>query len=64
MNSQTFTLYTQPWSSEGEGRREPNREFSFFLIESKKTFFVAKRLIGKCQISKFREAMAPFYPRP
>jgi len=34
--------------------RGQNREFSFFLIETKKSVFSAKLLIGKCQISKRR----------
>jgi len=39
-------------------------EILFYPLEIKKTTFFAKKLIGKCQISKCREVETPPLPPP
>jgi len=43
-------------------REAKSDEISFFLLETKNTIFFAKKVIEKCQISKFMGASAPCPP--
>lgn len=62
-----YSCSSEPWTSEGFfsgvanqiSRGGQNDEISFYPLQTKRTTFFAKSLIGKCQILKSRRVKAP-----
>jgi len=50
-----FSRHSQKYFSRGD----KSGKISIYPLETKKTAFFAKHLIGKCQISNSREGFAP-----